>query len=100
MESRRYKRGSCLREIHGRKLIYINTVHDSSLLVFIKEFPTRILWYVASKLIREKEIVQAPGDSAITGHLLMGRIGAGSGCSRSSERPDPQDIVVDMILAL
>jgi hypothetical protein len=63
-------------------------------------FTTRVLWHVASKLTRGKEIVEAPGDSAITRHLLMDKTCAGSRCSRSSERLGLQDIVVDMTLVL
>jgi hypothetical protein len=63
-------------------------------------FTTQVLWHVASKLTREKEVVEAPGDSAITGHLLMDRTCAGSGCSRSSEHLGLRDIVVDMTLVL
>jgi hypothetical protein len=50
-KSRRYERGCSLRKICDKTSIYISTAHDSSLLVFIKEFPTRILWHIASKLI-------------------------------------------------
>jgi hypothetical protein len=36
MKSIRYDRGRSLRIIHDKKLIYISTAHDSSLLVFVK----------------------------------------------------------------
>jgi hypothetical protein len=100
MESREYERGSNLRNIHDEKSIYISTAHDSSLLVFVKGCTTRIPWHIASKLIRGKEIFQAPRDSTITGRLLKGRTCAGSGCSKSSGRLGLQDIVVNTTLVL
>jgi hypothetical protein len=65
-----------------------------------EECSTRILWHAASNLYRGKEIFQAPGDSDITGHLLMGRTCVGFGCSRNLGCPDPRGIVVDMTLAV
>jgi hypothetical protein len=65
-----------------------------------KECSTRILWHIASKLYRGEEIFQAPRDSDITGHFLMGRTCAGFERSRNLGCPDPRDIVVDMTLAV
>jgi hypothetical protein len=65
-----------------------------------KKCTTQILWHIASKLYQGKEIIQASGDSDITGHFLMGRTCVGSERSSSSGHPDPQDIVVDKTLAL
>jgi hypothetical protein len=65
-----------------------------------KECSTRILWLIASNMYRGKQIFQAPGDSDITGHLLMGKTCAGFGRSRNSGCPDLRGIVVDMILAV
>jgi hypothetical protein len=56
MKSIRYERGRSLRNIHDKKSIYICVARDQGLRVPIKEFTTRILWHIASKLIRGKEI--------------------------------------------
>jgi hypothetical protein len=99
MKSIRYERGGSLRNIHDKKSIYIMFARGRGHRAPMKERTTRILWHIASKLIRGKETFQAPGDSAITGHLLMGRTCASSEYSRSSGHPDPRDIVADMIRA-
>jgi hypothetical protein len=78
----------------------MRAMHGRGLRGLVGIFTTRVLWHVASKLSRGKEIVEAPGGSAITGHLLMDRTCAGSGCSRSSECLGLRDIVVDMTLVL
>jgi hypothetical protein len=50
------ERGRNLHNIHDKKPIYISVVRDRGLRKPIKEFTTRILWHIASKLIRGKEI--------------------------------------------
>jgi hypothetical protein len=100
MKSIRYERGRSLRKIHGEELIYMRTVRGRGLRRLTGVFTTRILWHMASKLTRGKEVIEAPGDSAITGRLLMDRTCAGSGCFKSSERLGLRDIVVDMTLVL
>jgi hypothetical protein len=55
MKSIRYERGRSLRKIHDGKTIYINDTRGYSLRMSTEKFTTRILWHVASKLIREKE---------------------------------------------
>jgi hypothetical protein len=56
MKSIRYECGRNLHNIHDKKSIYISVARDRGLHVPIKEFTTRILWHIASKLIRGKEI--------------------------------------------
>jgi hypothetical protein len=56
MKSIRYERGRNLRNIHDKKSIYISVARDRGHRAPIKEFTTRILWHIASKLIRGKEI--------------------------------------------
>jgi hypothetical protein len=100
MKSVRYERGRSLRKVHGEESVYMRAVRGRGLRGLAGIFTSRVLWCVASKLTRGKEIVETPGDSAITEHLLMDRTCAGSGCSRSSERLGLRDIVVDMTLVL
>jgi hypothetical protein len=56
MKSIRYERGRNLRNIHDKKLIYISVARDRGLRAPVKEFTPRILWHIASKLIRGKEV--------------------------------------------
>jgi hypothetical protein len=100
MKSIRYERGHNLHKIHGEGSIYMRAVRGRGLRGLTWIFTARVLWHVASKLTQEKEVVEAPGDSAITGHPLMDRTCASSGCSRSSECLGLRDIVVDMTLVL
>jgi hypothetical protein len=88
MKSIGYERGRSLRKIHDRKLFYISDTRGCSLRMFTEKFTTQILWHIA------------PGDSAISEHLLMGKTCAGSEYSKSSEHLGPRDILVDMTLVL
>jgi hypothetical protein len=70
MTSIRYERGGSFRNIHDKKLIYIMFARGRGHRAPMKECTTRILWHIASKLIRGKETFQAPGDLAIPGISL------------------------------
>jgi hypothetical protein len=50
-----HERGCSLRKTHDKKSFYIKHARGRSLLVFTEEFTIRILWHVASKLIRKKD---------------------------------------------
>jgi hypothetical protein len=50
-----HKRGRSLHKTHDKKSFYIKHARGRSLCVFTEEFTIRILWHVASKLIRKKE---------------------------------------------
>jgi hypothetical protein len=54
MKSIRYDRGRSLCNIHDKKSIYISVAHDRGLRAPIKEFTTRILRHIASKLRSSK----------------------------------------------
>jgi hypothetical protein len=100
MKSIRHERGRGLHEVYGEESVCMRAVRGRGLCGLTRIFTTRVLWRVASKLTRGKEIIETPGDSAITGHPLMDRTCVGSGCSRSSEHLGLRDIVVDMTLVL
>jgi hypothetical protein len=50
-----HERGRSLRKTHDKKSFYIKHAHGRSLRVFTEKFTIRILWHVASKLIRKKK---------------------------------------------
>jgi hypothetical protein len=56
MNSKGYERGHSLRNIHDKKSIYISVARDRGHRACKRKCTTRILWLIASKLIRGNKI--------------------------------------------